>query len=250
MILYNACDENLDGIMRIVTFTQNGRDLRVQLSSKDFAKWAVNVSDKVSYLKYIDIPSEKYKYSVFDIRFPTDLESVSIVLHDTKISKRFISHLVNFQPDSCFGSEEPFALKDPNASLLKPFEPLEIPQPNETEPTLYEIRFSYEEKLAQTTFNLITEYKPVFQKFEDPNSLQYIPGDYNDSWDELKQCYEEGERNRQHCSFHEKFPLQIKLAQAKFAEITWSEPVRQNFDEKKYYDKIYRGAIWLGDKYE
>jgi hypothetical protein len=32
VILYNACDENLDGIMRIITFNQPGRDLRVQLS--------------------------------------------------------------------------------------------------------------------------------------------------------------------------------------------------------------------------
>jgi len=250
VILYNACSENLDGIMRIVTFTQPGRDLRVQLSSNDFRTLAIDVSDEVSYLKYIDIPSEKYKYSVFDARFPTDLESVSVVLYDTKISKRFISHLINFPSYSCLGSEEPFALKDPNASLLKPFEPLEIPQPKVIEPTPFEITLNYEQRLAQTTFNLITEHKPVFQKFEDPNSLQYIPGDYNDSWNELKQCYEEGDDKRYHCSFAAKFSPQIALAQAKFAEITWSEPVRQNFEEKTHYNKIYAGAIWLGDKYE
>jgi hypothetical protein len=250
VILYNACDENLDGIMRIITFNQPGRDLRVQLSFKDFSTWAIDVSDEVSYLKYIDIPSEKYEYSVFDARFPTDLESVWVGLYDTNNSKRFIHHLVNFPSHSCLGSEAPFPLKDLDASYIKPFEPLEIPQPEVIELAPFEILVNYEGRMAQKTFNLITEHKPVFQKFEDPSNLPYIPMPWNDSWSELKQCYEVGERNRHHCSFGGKLFSQIELAEFKLAEITWSEPVRHNFDEQKHYDKIYRGAIWLGDKYE
>ena len=142
-------------------------------------------------------------------------------------------------------SEIPFALKDRDATLLRPFEPLEIPVPEVVEPSPFEILVSYEGRMAQNTFNLITEHKPVFQKFDDPNNLKYIPMPWNESWNEEKQCFEIGERNRHHCSFGEKYSPEIAIAQEKFAEITWSEPVRQNFDEKKYYDKIYRGAIWL-----
>ena len=246
--MYNACSEELDGIMRIVTYNQKDRDLRVQISFKDFKKWAQDVTDKVSYLRYIDVPDEKYEYSVFDARFPTDLEKVWVGLHDTKNKKRFIHHLVEFESNSCLGSELPFPLKDPDATLLRPFEPLEIPQPEVKELTPFEILEDYEGKRAQQTFNLITEYKPVFHKFEDPNNLQYIPMPWNDSWNEDKQCFEEGERNRQHCSFNGKFAPQIAIAQEKFAEITWNHPVRQNFEEKKHYDTIYQGAIWLVGK--
>jgi hypothetical protein len=245
VIMYNACSEELDGIMRIVTYNQKDRDLRVKLSSNDFTKWAVNVSDEVSYQKYIEDPNEKYEYSVFDARFPTELEKVFVGLHDTKNKKRFLHHLVEFDSNSCLGSELPFPLKDSDATLLRPFEPLEIPEPEIKEATPFEILTNYEARMAQQTFNLITEHKPVFQKFEDPNNLTYIPMPWNDSWNEEKQCFEVGERNRHHCYFAEKFGSQIAIAQEKFAEITWSEPVRQNFDEKKYYDKIYRGAIWL-----
>ena len=248
VVMYNACSEELDGIMRIVTFNQKDRDLRVQISHKDFSKWAVNVSDEVSYLKYIDDPNGKYEYSVFDARYPADLEKVWIGLYDTKNKKKFIHHYIDLSANSCLGSEIPFALKDPEATLLTPFEPLEIPQPEIVEPSAFEIMVSYEGKLATQTFNLITEHKPVFQKFEDPTSLKYIPMPWNDSWNDERQCYEIGERNRHHCSFNGKFLPEIAIAQEKFAEITWSEPVRQNFDEKKYYDNIYRGAIWLVEK--
>ncbi|MFZ8923052.1 MAG: CHRD domain-containing protein, partial [Nitrosopumilaceae archaeon] len=245
VVMYNACSEELEGIMRIVTYNQKDRDLRVQLSFKDFQKWAINVSDEVSYQKYIEDPNEKYEYSVFDARFPTDLEKVFVGLHDTKNKKRFIHHLVEFESNSCMGSDLPLPLKDRDATLLRPFEPLEIPEPETIEPSPFEILVSYEGRLAQQTFSLITEHKPIFQKFEDPNSLTYVPMPWNDSWNEEKQCFEIGERNRHHCIFNDKYGPQIAIAQEKFAEITWSEPVRQNFDEKKYYDKIYRGAIWL-----
>jgi hypothetical protein len=245
VIMYNACSEELDGIMRIVTYNQKDRDLRVQISFKDFKKWAQDVTEEVSYLRYIDVPEEKYEYSVFDARFPTDLEKVWVGLHDTKNKKRFIHHLVEFESNSCLGSEMPFPLKDPDATLLRPFEPLEIPQPEVKELTPFEILEGYEGRKAQQTFNLITEYKPVFQKFEDPNNLQYVPMPWNKSWNEDKQCFEEGERNRQHCIFNGKFAPQIAIAQEKFAEITWNHPVRQNFEEKKHYDTIYQGAIWL-----
>jgi hypothetical protein len=247
IILYNACSEEQDGIMRIVTYNQLGRDLRVHLSFDDDKKWATNVSDKVSYSKYIDVPSEKYEYSVFEARFSTDLEQVMVGLHDTENKKRFLHHLVKFPSYSCLGSEVPFPLKDRDATYLKPFEPLEIPQPEVSESSPFKKLVSYEGKLAKNTFDLITEHKPVFQKFEDPNNLPYTPMPWNDSWNELKQCYEEGERNRHHCYFVEqKIPSQIEFAQAKFAEMTWSEPIRHNFGEEIFYNQIYRGAIWLG----
>jgi hypothetical protein len=222
--------------------------LNVKLNFKDFSTWAKNVSDEVSYLKYIDVPTEKYEYSVFDARFPNDLEKVWVGLYDTKNHKKFIHHLVEFSPNACLGSEAPFPLKDRDASYLKPFEPIEIPKPEIKEPTPLEKLLSYEGRMAQETFNLITEHKPVIHKFEDPNNLKYIPMPWNDSWNQSKQCYEVGERNRHHCYFiEEKIPLEIEIAQGKFAHITWDAPIRHNFDEEVFYNQVYRGAIWLGE---
>jgi len=232
LILYNSCSENLDGIMRIVTFNQPGRDLSVKLHFKEFSTWAADVSDEISYLKYIDIPSERYEYSVFDARFPTDLESIWVGLIDKNNTGKFIHHLVEIPRDSCLGYEEPFGLKDLDASIIKPIEPLEIPQPGIDNLSPMEIAMANEEKLAQTTFNVMTEHLPVLQNFEDPSSLTYHTIFFNGTWSDIRQCYIDGDANhRQNCAFSDSLLGQIELAKKIFNDLTQSTPVVQNFED-------------------
>ncbi|MFQ5440241.1 MAG: hypothetical protein ACE5DL_02155 [Nitrosopumilaceae archaeon] len=246
LILYNSCSDNLDGIMRIITFNQPGLDLSAKISFKEFSNWAVNVSDEISYLKYIDLPNEHYQYSVFDVRFPTDLTSFWVGLYDNNDSSKFIHHLVEIPTDSCIGYEEPFDLKDRNASIIKPIEPLEIPQPEETLPSQIELKLLNEEKIAKVTFNLITEFNPVIHKFEDPNSLPTHSIFFNGTWDDLRQCYKEGgSNNRESCAFADNLHEQVELAKIKFFEITKYTPVIQSFEDPN--SLTYHSIFFKGD---
>ena len=127
LVMFNSCSDDYDGIVRILSFNQQGLDLFAKLYAKDFITTAVNVSEDVSYLKYIDRSSNDYEYSVFDARFPNHLDSFYVRLFDTDNSAKTISHHIKIPSNSCSGYVEPFELKDSKASILKPIEPLEIP---------------------------------------------------------------------------------------------------------------------------
>ena len=247
LVLYNSCSENLNGILRIVTFNQPGLELTAKISFKEFSIWAVDVSDEISYLKYIDLPNENYKYSVFDVRFPPNLKSFWIGLYDKNDSSKFIHHLVKIPADSCIGYEEPFDLKDNDASIIKPIEPLEIPQLEETPQSKIKLKLLNEEKIAKVTFNILTEYNPVIHKFEDPNSLPTHSIFFNGTWDNFRQCYKEGgSNNRESCAFADNLVEQIELAQVKFYEITKYTPVIQKFEDPNSltFHTIYFEENW------
>ena len=127
LIMYNSCSEDLDGVVRILAVNKQGYDISAKLSNNDFTTQATDVTDDVSYLKYVDRSSSDYEYSIFDARFPNNLDSFWLRLYVTDDQMMGLSHLVKIPTDSCVGYEEPFKLKDSKASILKPIEPLETP---------------------------------------------------------------------------------------------------------------------------
>ena len=127
LVMYNTCNEEFDGVVRIVAFNKPGNDLSVKVYNNDFTNYAVEVSDEVSYLSYIDRSNSDYEYSVFDARFPNDLDSFWMRLYVNDDMLQGLGHYVKLPRDSCVGYEEPIPLKDNEASILKPIEPLETP---------------------------------------------------------------------------------------------------------------------------
>ena len=135
LIMYNSCSDDFDGVLRILAVAKQGNDLSIEVYNDDFRTKAVDVTEDISYLKYVDRPSSNnYEYFVFDARFPNDLNSFWIRLYVNDDQLKGLGHLVNL-PKSCIGYEEPFPLKDPDASILKPIEPLEISVQSDIHPT-------------------------------------------------------------------------------------------------------------------
>ena len=127
LIMYNSCSDDSDGVLRILAVAKQGNDLSIEVYNDDFRTKAVDVTEDISYLKYVDRPSSSnnYEYFVFDARFPNDLNSFWIRLYVNDDPLKGLGHLVTLPKKSCVGYEEPFPLKDSDASILKPIEPLE-----------------------------------------------------------------------------------------------------------------------------
>ena len=127
LILYNTCEENSDGIARIVAFSHPSRgEIVSQIHVDDVLINAHDVTENVSYRNYIDHPNPNYDYHVFDVPIPSGTDSFWASVRDSENVKYRFSTLVDVPKNSCYGVDMPYPLKD-DAQFIQPFEPLEIP---------------------------------------------------------------------------------------------------------------------------
>ena len=128
LILFNTCDENSDGIARILTTSHVSRnDIGARSHAGDFLGYGVDQTENISYNQYLNnTNTESYKYHIFDVPIPSDTDSFWINVYDLDDAGFNVSHLVDIPKNTCIGFDEAFSLQD-DAEFIKPFEPLEIP---------------------------------------------------------------------------------------------------------------------------